>query len=220
MARGTVRIRGETNIRALAERLFDLSGGDADAKARMAEKALLRANPGLRSREGFQDGRLVIVPAIGLGVREEEVDLPAADLDGLLRETADRLDEAGSEAASALQASVKAAERNLHRLADEKFVQELIGKAPEQGAKLVEQAKVAIDAQAAVDKARQRQLKQMIEQASVEIDRLRKLAAGDAGGGTPPDDGPGGVVGNGRGAGSIFERDPRGRPVIRREGGG
>lgn len=219
MARGIARIRGETNIRTLAARLFDLSGPDGEAKARMAEKALMSANPALRSADGFTDDRIVIVPSVGLDAKKD-VERPAADLDGLLRETARRLDQTASGASTSLQRSVKEAGEALHRLNDDKFVEELVAKSPEQGTKLVEQAKIAINDRAKADKTRQREVKEMLEAAIAEIDGLRKIAKGkndkgkydgsDGGGG---DDGGRDDDGGGSRRGGI-DRGPR------NEGGG
>jgi len=57
-------LRGEESVADLARRLFRISGPGAEARAREAEAALLRANPHLRELARAPEGTVIVVPEV------------------------------------------------------------------------------------------------------------------------------------------------------------
>jgi len=176
MAKGIARIGREKTARTLAERLFDVSGADRQKKLRIAEKALVRANPNLKAKEGFSAGGVVVVPDIGLPPKET-VERPAADLDGALREAAGRLQQVSAAARQAFAQSAEETRNALALLKDEKVLKQLTTEAPE-ARELAAEARKSLTKRDAEDKDRQAAFDSAVRDAVKEIDALRRLARG------------------------------------------
>lgn len=77
--------RGETSLKALAERLYPLPTGRADRKAasKQAEAALKLANPGLTNASKLKAGTVLAVPSIP-GLEPRDVAAPLTCLSRVL----------------------------------------------------------------------------------------------------------------------------------------
>lgn len=176
MARGITRIRNETSLRSLAERVYDISGPSRAENLRKAESALLKANPQLRRANGFAAGTVIIVPEVGLD-RTGSVELPSADLDGALNEAAARIQQVAGEAKNGFSISQDQRKTALANLSDERFMAELV-KSDRNAAKLANQAQDTLQKQDAAEEEAMARLRRSLSEASKEIDRLQRLTKG------------------------------------------
>ena len=174
MLQGIARIGREKTIRTLAERLFVIEGANKAANLRMAERALLRANPSLARKDGFRAGAVVIVPSgLGLATRPR-VQRPASDLEGVLLQTTERLHMSEAVARNGFAKSRQAADEAVGKLKDRAFLGRLKKASPE-ASKLASTAVKNIELRRAENDKREGDVTKAIEQAISEIDKLQRL---------------------------------------------
>src|SRR5438034_2960311 len=94
--------QGEKSLSELVSRLYKIRGPRAEAQARAAEEALLRANPHLLDLESLPAGAIIRVPDVR-GVKTADTGLAAANLPSDIVEAAGQ---AVSAARTAAEASV------------------------------------------------------------------------------------------------------------------
>ena len=115
----------ERTVATLARKMFQIDDGpNARLLQRKAEAAILKANPRLRTREGFRTGARIVVPAV-TGLRlAAEVSRTDTSGDGLTNEAALRLAAAGSRFADAFSRAAEERKETLARVEDREFVAE------------------------------------------------------------------------------------------------
>lgn len=108
--------RNEESVSELASRLYDIRGGNAEARSREAEEALLSANPQLRHLNKLNEGALIVVPEIE-SVRDADesniVDSVLDDVFDNIRETLSAVRPALSVGLERRQASIDKALESL-----------------------------------------------------------------------------------------------------------
>ena len=137
MPRSIARIGRERTLPTLARNLFVLDDASPDDRRRV-ERALLAANPGLARRENFEAGNTVIVPGITGFSRSDRVETNKADLTGVLRDTAARLEIGTQELKQGTASVQKRLEKGSEQLKDRRFLR-LVEKVLPDGGKALEQ---------------------------------------------------------------------------------
>ncbi len=178
MQRSFATVKSERTIATLAKRLFDIQGASASEAQKIAEAALLRANPELVGAGGFKPGRIVVVPS-DTGLKPtDRVTAPEGGVEGALADTAIRLKLAGQLLDDELEKDAAKAEKSLSQLADDEFVAQLRKAAPE-GARLIPDIRKAIEDRTASNARVKAQFASALEQGSKELERLMTLAKRD-----------------------------------------
>lgn len=169
------RIGREKRLRTLAQNLFVIEGPNKAANLRRAERALLRQNPWLADPQAFRPGAVVLVPSdIGLATTPR-VERPAADLQGLLQASTQRLQMSEKVMREGFAKSDERTKVALTRLEDPTFLRELKKAAPE-AAKLVPHAVRSLKQRMDENRKRETEIAHAIQEAISDIDRLRRLA--------------------------------------------
>lgn len=174
------RLGREKTLPTLVKRLFVFGGaGQADA-LRVAEAAVLRANPGLDDPAGFTPGRVVVVPAdIGL-TTTSRVEAPVADVGGALGTAGLRLELAGQLISDGFASGDETGKETLARLKDPAFaktLQKLVPESKDLAARAADGVSLGLQ-MAGASKA---QLDQALPLALAEIEKLKKIAAPQSG---------------------------------------
>ncbi len=137
----TARIARERTLATLTRNLFVIEGPDAPEKQRLAEAALLRANPQLADRDAFQSGTVVLIPAdIGLS-RTDRVTTREEGPGGLLGEYEERLAQMRAIVQQELKAEATAARQYLAQIDEGGFREAILKAAPGDGERLLAEAK-------------------------------------------------------------------------------
>lgn len=175
MATAIARLEREKSLSTLAKRLYVIEGESAAADQKRAERALLRANPGLSSRRAFRAGRTIVVPSdVGLATRER-VSKPTTDLTGTLEETGTRLELAARLLEDQFERASASDKETMERLSDRKLVADLRAALPE-SPKILARASAAVKERGSLNAASSKRYEKAFEQAFAELDRLKKLA--------------------------------------------
>lgn len=178
MANSYATLKGERTIGTLAKRLFEIGGARQAEAQRIAEAALLRANPYLARAEAFRSGRVVIVPA-GTGLKTtDRVTKTKGGAGGALDDTAIRLKLASQLLEDEIESNAKASEKTLKQLGERKFAAKLRKAAPE-SAKIIPQTKKSIKERVKATEELKERYAKAFEAAQAEIERLRKLTQPD-----------------------------------------
>lgn len=168
-------LKGEKTISTLSKRLFVIEGSGQKEALRIAEAALLRANPHLRRAGAFRSGRTVIVPADTGLKTTDRVKTRAHGAGGALDDTAVRLKLASELIQDEFESGKGASEKTLERLSDRGFVAKLREAVPE-SAKIIPQTKKSIKASVEANAKTKERYAKAFEKAQADIDRLRKVA--------------------------------------------
>lgn len=175
MQRSFATVRNEKTIETLARCLFDIQGTGTTEAQKIAEAALLRANPGLAEAGGFRSGRIIVVPT-DTGLKPtDRVTAPKGDLEGALEDTAMRLKLAGQFLDDELEKEADEAEKTLTQLDDNKFVSQLRKAVPE-SARLIPKTRTSIQERTESNAKVKAQYGKALEQAATELERLMALA--------------------------------------------
>jgi hypothetical protein len=175
MATAIARIGREKRLQTLVQNIFVIEGPNKAVDQRLAERALLRANPWLADPEAFKAGAMVLVPSDTGLTMSERVERPGADLQGLLQEVTQRLQMSRSVVRQGVAKSDERRRAALEKLGNPNFIGELKKNSPE-AAKLVPSLTDNLKRQADEEQKREAAFETAIEAAVLEIDRLRKLA--------------------------------------------
>ena len=165
----------ERTVATLARRLYGLDQqSDATAQAR-AEAALLRANPRLASRTGFESGARVVVPAVPGLTLAADVQTSRADGEGLADETALNLAALQSRITDGLRAAADTRARIEGTLSDRNFVARARRALPESAEKIAE-TRTRLAREATDAAAFEARTTKAIEETRTALERLRALA--------------------------------------------
>ncbi len=175
MATAIARLEREKSISTLAKRLYVIDGDNAAEKQKRAERALLRANPGLSNRRAFRVGRAVVVPAdVGLATRDR-VSKPAADLEGVLEETGMRFELAAQSLEEQFDTALTSDKETMERLNDKKLVADLRAALPE-SPKILAKVSAAVKEREGMTAQTRGRYNKAFAKAFSELDRLKELA--------------------------------------------
>ena len=111
----------ERTIATLARKVYKITGRNSVRLQRQAEAALLRANPQLKTTEGFANGAAVLVPNIEGLQLSDTVTVAKVDAAGLTDETSLRLKGATIHIEESFQRAEKNTQVRLDQLNDRNF---------------------------------------------------------------------------------------------------
>ena len=171
-------LKGERTISRLAKRLFDIDGDGRTEALRIAEAALLRANPHLTRAEAFRSGRIVIVPG-DTGLKTTDPVIKAkGGVGGALDDTAIRLKLASQLLEDEIESDAEASEKTLKQLGERQFVAKLKKAVPE-SAKIIPRTRKSIEERVKATVKLKERYTNAFETAQAEIERLKKLTKSD-----------------------------------------
>ncbi len=171
-------LKGERTISTLAKRLFDIDGDRRPGALRIAEAALLRANPQLKRAEAFRSGRIIIVPEdTGLKTTDRVIK-PKGGVGGALDDTAIRLKLASQLLENEIESDTKTSEKTLKQLGERQFIAKLKKAVPE-SAKVIPQTRKSIKERVKANATVKERYAKAFETAQAEIERLKKLTKSD-----------------------------------------
>ena len=174
METGFARINREKTIATLARNLFDLRDADR-ATRRRVEREILRLNPGLRRPEGFRPGRAVIVPRLPDLKLTDRVEIQKPDVDGLLQETARRLQVGVNLIEEGAATERSRLEAGIERLGDRRIAA-LVRKENPDAAKLLPQISRGLKERADVKAKSAERLQRAFTDAQSELAKLARRA--------------------------------------------
>ena len=168
-------LKSERTISTLAKHLFDIDGDGRTEALRIAEAALLHANPQLTRAEGFRSGRIVIVPT-DTGIKTtDRVKKAKGGIGGALDDAAIRFKLASQLMEDEMESDAKASEKTLEHLGDGQFLEKLERAAPEI-ANIIPRTRKSIEMRVEATKKLKERYAKAFETAQAEIERLKKLA--------------------------------------------
>ncbi|QHQ36664.1 hypothetical protein [Algicella marina] len=165
----------ERRIATLARRVYRIEGTGSAESQRLAEAALLRANPRLATPEGFRNGAAIVVPAVrGLELAEAVLATRAAPED-LAGETRLRLQASASRIEGRFVAAEASAAASLQQIQDPAFRRTLARTLPE-AEELVATAERNIAQRRSENAERNGLFQEALTEAISAVEVLQKLA--------------------------------------------
>lgn len=173
MAATVARIGRERSLSRLVKSVYNIKGRGAPERRRLAEAALLRANPQLARKAAFQPGAMVVVPDL----RDEDLADDLKEMESAPGEALERLGRAISDvskrAKTAFEAAEKMSEETLANL-DSDELKRAVEKATPDLAEQLGKVKAVAQARQAADKDRATQVSRTLKQARKDLKALRK----------------------------------------------
>ncbi|WP_353474584.1 hypothetical protein PVT71_21800 [Salipiger sp. H15] len=167
----------ERTVATLARRLYALDASDGATQAR-AERALLRANPRLRSAAGFRSGADIVVPELeGLGFTDA-VERPGTGGQGPLDAVTTALREMASRAEDRARLAEERREEIEKRTGDAGFVREARRALPE-AVDLIGKARARLETERAQAAEVEQRLQKGIAEALKAVETLRAQGGRD-----------------------------------------
>ncbi len=176
MQRSFATLKNERTIGTLAKRIFDIEGATGSEAQKIAEAALLRANPNLAKPDGFKSGRIILVPADTGLKTTDRVTTPRGGVEGALEDTAMRLKLTAQFLEDEMEKDSKETEQTLAQLGDNQFVAKLRKAVPE-GTKLVHKTRKSIGERVEANNKVRESYAAALKKATDELERLKALAA-------------------------------------------
>lgn len=165
----------ERRIATLARRVYRIEGADNAEAQRLAEAALLRANPRLATAEGFRTGAAIVVPAVSGLQLADAVQTSRAVPKDLAAETRLRLQASASRIEGRFGAAETSAAQSLEKLQDPAFRRTLARTLP-QAEELVATAERNIAKRRAENAQRKDIFRQALSDAVAAVETLQQLA--------------------------------------------
>ncbi len=173
MAATVARIGREKSLGRLVKSVYNIKGRGAPERRRLAEAALLRANPQLAREAAFQPGAMVVVPDL----RDEDLADDLKDVQNAPDEALERLGAAISDvsrrAKSAFEAAAKSSEETLANL-DSDELKGVVSKTAPDLAEQLGKVKATAEARQAANKDRASQVSSLLKQARKDLKAMRR----------------------------------------------
>ena len=167
----------ERTIATLARKVYNITGRNSARLQRQAEAALLRANPQLKTTEGFASGAAVLVPNIEGLQLSDTVTIAKADAAGLTDETSLRLKGATIHIEDSFQRAEKNTQASLDQLNDRNFRAQIRRTVPD-AEDLVVKSLEQLEKSQVENREKRSALQTALSDGLKNIEILQKLAAG------------------------------------------
>jgi hypothetical protein len=167
-------LKRERTISTLAKSLFDIEGAGRTDALRVAEAALLRANPSLAHADAFRSGRIIIVPTDTGLKTTDRVTKAKGGVGGALDDTSIRLRMASQLLENEIESNAKASEKTLKQLNERQFLSKMKKAAPE-SEMIIPQTRKSIKECVKTAEVIKVRYTNAIETALAEIERLTKM---------------------------------------------
>lgn len=183
MARSIAKIGDEKDLTALVRALYRFDDGEDPVLLRRAARALLAANPQLRTKRGFRAGVLVLVPTIEGFTFGDRVETRQEGLDEVVTEAALRLKELAARIDERTRGSKRRRERALKLAAKAKLRDTAKMRLPS-SLPLIEKSTANLREEAEAVEARGKALQDAV---AVALDQVERIASRGRGPGPSKD---------------------------------